>query len=75
MNEPEMLAYIANLLCEIKTLIASGGIGAGVGSIAGSGNPNGSVIGIGLGQIYTDIDTGSLYTFLGTPGTNTGWFP
>lgn len=55
-------------------------VGGGGGSVScedcfrhGSGSPEGSVTGDFVNQPYLDEDTGALYVFNGTPGTNTGW--
>lgn len=39
----------------------------------GHGSPEGVNTGAFQGQEYIDLDTGGVYVFLGTPGTNTGW--
>lgn len=41
--------------------------------LVGHGSPEGVRNGAIRGQIYTDEDTGSKYTFLGVIGQNTGW--
>jgi hypothetical protein len=41
--------------------------------LSGHGSPEGVETGTFQGQPYTDIDTGGVYTFIGTPGANTGW--
>jgi hypothetical protein len=41
--------------------------------LAGHGSPEGVVTGLFLGQLYTDLDTMSKYTFGGTVGTKIGW--
>jgi hypothetical protein len=61
----------------INTLISEAVEAASVraASLCGSGLPEGVVTGNYCGQIYTDTDTASLYTFVGTPGTKIGWNP
>lgn len=41
--------------------------------LVGHGSPEGVVTGTVRGQLYTDEDTGSKYTFLGVVGQNIGW--
>ncbi len=41
--------------------------------LSGHGSPEGVVTGTVEGQLYTDVDTGTKYTFIGTVGTNIGW--
>lgn len=43
------------------------------GLLSGHGSPEGNVTGDFQGEMYTDLDSGGVYTFIGTPGTNTGW--
>ena len=67
---PAILEVVkAQLLCNIGAALASGT----AGFLSGSGSPEGVVNGAIQGQIYTDLDTDTLYTFTGTVGTNTGW--
>lgn len=47
--------------------------GAAYGLLSGHGSPEGAVTGDFQGQIYTDLDNGAVWTFTGTPGTDTGW--
>lgn len=44
-----------------------------ISNAVGSGEPEGVVTGIYEGQTYVDRDTGTRWSFLGTPGENTGW--
>jgi hypothetical protein len=44
-----------------------------VGMLAGHGDPEGVVTATLQGQVYTDLDTGTLYKFVGTAGTAVGW--
>jgi hypothetical protein len=71
---PEFVIDVAQaaLLCNISTTISGGG---GPGFLSGHGSPEGVVTGAIQGQTYEDLDTGALYLFAGTPGTNTGWGP
>lgn len=62
---------IAQLECDVNQLIAGGG--SSVSFLCGNGDPNGVVIGLVCGQLYTDLDTGAKYTFQGVVGGNTGW--
>jgi hypothetical protein len=62
---------IAQLECDVNGLI--GGGGSAVSFLCGSGSPEGVVIGLSCGQLYTDTDTGTKYTFTGTVGTSIGW--
>lgn len=55
-----------------KKMPISGG-GGGAGFLSGNGSPEGVVTGEEQGQTYLDLDTGGLWAFAGTPGTNTGW--
>ncbi len=73
LNESELFAYMADLLCQIKVSIASGG--GGISFLSGHGSPNGVVTGQIDGQTYVDLDTGSISVFTGTVGTTAGWFP
>lgn len=41
--------------------------------LSGAGSPEGSTTGQFQGQPYTDVSTGGLYTFIGTPGSTNGW--
>lgn len=40
---------------------------------AGHGSPEGILTGLIQGALYTDLDTGALYKFVGTVGESTGW--
>lgn len=41
--------------------------------LVGHGSPEGVRIGVIQGQLYTDLDTGAKYTFIGTVGQTIGW--
>lgn len=43
------------------------------GFLAGNGPPENVVTGTALGVLYTDLLTGTKYTFTGTVGTKIGW--
>lgn len=58
---------IAQLECDIDSEIAN------IAPVCGHGSPENVVIGLRCGQLYTDIDTGTKYTFTGTVGTAIGW--
>lgn len=47
--------------------------GSGANFLSGNGSPEGVVEGQVEGQTYLDLDTGGLWVFGGTPGTDTGW--
>lgn len=71
---PQIVKVIsAQLLCDISVAIAAGGGGGGYLPKSGHGDPNGVVVGVIEGDIYTDLDTGTFWKFLGTAGTDTGW--
>lgn len=74
MAMPEFVldAIQSQLLCSISQTINAG---AGPGFLSGHGSPEGVVTGSIQGQTYDDLDTGTLYTFNGTPGTKIGWSP
>ena len=46
---------------------------AAPGVYSGSGTPEGSWYGYWEGDLYTDTDDGTVYSFTGTPGSTTGW--
>lgn len=56
-------------------IIYSGSVPANFLNLVGDGAPEDVVTGYYEGQFYTDRLTGTIYIFLGTPGTNTGWNP
>ncbi len=65
----EILTVIqTQLLCNL-----SAGITGGAGQLAGSGSPEGVIVGELAGQTYFRTDNNTLYAFNGTVGTNTGW--
>jgi hypothetical protein len=51
------------------------GTGSSVGAnfLSGNGSPEGVVTGAIQGQTYLDLDSGALWAFAGTVGTDTGW--
>lgn len=74
---PNQIAYVrAQLLCDIATLLG-GGIPPSSCSTAskrhyGSGDPEGVVEGC-RGEIYVDVDTGTLWVKVSGDNTDTGW--
>lgn len=51
----------------------SGGVTCTDCFLKGHGSPEGVLTGDFQGQPYADLDTGGVYVFIGTAGTNTGW--
>jgi hypothetical protein len=45
----------------------------GPGLYAGAGTPENNWYGYWVGDLYTDSETGKVYSFTGTPGTAVGW--
>lgn len=62
-------ALQAQLLCNIEAAVPT----SGTNFLSGNGSPEGVVTGEVQGQTYLDLDSGALYSFGGTVGTNTGW--
>lgn len=72
----KLWAQLQNLGAAIAALqnsiivISPGGPGS---FLSGIGDPEGVKTGQVQGQTYLDVSTGRLWSFAGTPGTNTGW--
>jgi Strictosidine synthase-like, N-terminal len=75
-DEPRVGDLPGRSLQKINNLLMSGSGGSGgtplTTPVAGNGDPEGVVIGY-QGKIYTDLDTGSIWKFIGTDGTKIGW--
>lgn len=74
-NDLQKQALRIQLLCNIGVAIAAGGGGGGYLPLSGAGHPEGVATGTIVGQTYFRTDTGELFLFNGTPGTDTGWTP
>lgn len=66
------------LFCSMTNALFDAASGAACGGpfgtipIWGSGSPEGVKVGC-KGKVYTDIDTGDFYKFIGVDGTTIGW--
>lgn len=58
-----------------RLIVGSSGGGMFAEFLAGTGEPEGVVVGDKQGQTYVNLNGGSVSVFLGTPGTMVGWNP
>ncbi len=57
----------------LKQIVDGGGLGAGGGVLATTGDPEGVVTSSATPALAYDCASGALYVFCGVAGTNVGW--